>query len=150
MYFSFYNIIILSFLVHLVLHPHGIAPTFLKLDSWSPGAGFIPIISTKGINQIKKGKLLKKLSFMHTKRFNTFFKGWVKFRVGAISRLPSFLCFFLNKIEVYIFKHDYIEYNDIQNKIFPNFQLDQCSCILNNPESSGSSITESIVRKTSF
>ena len=25
----------------------GIAPTFLKLDSWSLGAGFIPIISTK-------------------------------------------------------------------------------------------------------
>ena len=44
-------------MVHLVLHPHGIAPTFLKLDWWSPGAGFIPIISTKGINQIKKGKL---------------------------------------------------------------------------------------------
>ena len=57
-------------LVHLVLHPHGIAPTFLKLDSWSPGAGFIPIISTKGINQKKKGILLeKKLSFMHTKKF---------------------------------------------------------------------------------
>ena len=35
----------------------GIAPSFLKLDSWSPGMGFIPIISTKGINQIKKGKL---------------------------------------------------------------------------------------------
>ena len=35
----------------------GIAPTFLKLDSWSPEAGFIPIISTKGINQIKKAKL---------------------------------------------------------------------------------------------
>ena len=39
----------------------GIAPTrncthFLKFDSSSPGAGFIPIISTKGINQIKKGK----------------------------------------------------------------------------------------------
>ena len=33
-------------MVHLVLHPDGIAPTFLKLDSWSPGAGFIPIIST--------------------------------------------------------------------------------------------------------
>ena len=44
----------------LVLHPHGVAPTFF--DSWSPGAGFIPIISTKGINQIKKGKS------MHTKR----------------------------------------------------------------------------------
>ena len=38
----------------------GIAPTFIKLDAWSLGAGFIPIISTKGINQIKKGKLLEK------------------------------------------------------------------------------------------
>ena len=28
----------------LVLYPHGMAPTFIKLDSWSPGAGFIPII----------------------------------------------------------------------------------------------------------
>ena len=34
----------------------GTAPTFLKLDSWSPGSGFIPIISSKGINQIKKEK----------------------------------------------------------------------------------------------
>ena len=37
-------------MVHLVLHPHGIAPTFLKLNSWSSGADFIPIMSTKGIN----------------------------------------------------------------------------------------------------
>ena len=44
----------------------GIAPTFLNFDSWSPGAGFIPIISTKGINQIKKGNCKKKKSFMHT------------------------------------------------------------------------------------
>jgi len=36
------------------LHPHGIAPFFLKLDLWSPGAGFIPITSTKVINRIKK------------------------------------------------------------------------------------------------
>ena len=43
--------------VHLVLHPHGIAPTFLKLDSLSLGAGFISIISTKGINLIKKEKI---------------------------------------------------------------------------------------------
>ena len=40
----------------------GIAATrnctfFVKLDSWSPGVGFFLIISTKGINQIKKGKL---------------------------------------------------------------------------------------------
>ena len=50
-----FNIIRLHLMVHLVLHPHGIAPTFLKFDL--SGAGFIPIISTKGINQIKKGKL---------------------------------------------------------------------------------------------
>ena len=25
--------------------PNGIEPTFLKLDSWLPGAGFIPIIT---------------------------------------------------------------------------------------------------------
>ena len=50
-------------MVHLVLHPHGNAHTFLKLDSLSPGAGFIPIISKKGINQIKKGNLLKKNEF---------------------------------------------------------------------------------------
>jgi len=41
----------------MVLHPHGIAPTFLKLDSWSPGAGFIPIITTNVLNKIKKEKL---------------------------------------------------------------------------------------------
>ena len=69
------------FSVHVVLHPHGIAPTFIKLDLWSPGAGFIPIISTKVINQIKKGKLEEKKSFMHTKRFNTFFKRWVQFHI---------------------------------------------------------------------
>ena len=35
----------------------GIVPTFLKFDSWSLEAGFIPILNTKGINQIKKRKL---------------------------------------------------------------------------------------------
>ena len=44
-------------MVHLVLPPPEIAPTFLNLNSWSPGAGFITISSTMGINQIKKGKL---------------------------------------------------------------------------------------------
>ena len=44
-------------MAHLVLHPHGIVLNFLKLDSWSPGADFIPIISTKGINKIYRGKL---------------------------------------------------------------------------------------------
>ena len=46
----------LYFWVPMVLHPHGIAPTFLKLDSWSPGAGFIPIITTNVLNKIKKEK----------------------------------------------------------------------------------------------
>ena len=39
-------------------------PTFLKLDSWSQEAGLIP------------------------KKFNAFFKRWVKFCVAAIPRLP--------------------------------------------------------------
>jgi hypothetical protein len=43
-------------MVHSVLHKHRIAPTFLKFDLWSPGAGCIPIISTKGTKQIKKEK----------------------------------------------------------------------------------------------
>ena len=76
-------------LVHFVLHPHRIAPTFLKLDSWSSGAGFIPIISTKGRNQIEKGNYKKrKFFFIHIKRFIIFFRIWVQFRVGAIPRLP--------------------------------------------------------------
>ena len=37
----------------------------------------------------KERKILrKKLSFMHTKRFNTVLKRWVQFCVGAIPRLP--------------------------------------------------------------
>ena len=51
-------IFVYDFTGYLVLHPHEIAPyTFLKFESWSLGAGFIPIISTNGINQIKKGKV---------------------------------------------------------------------------------------------
>ena len=50
---SFFSYVVIL-QVHLVLHPHGIVPTFLKSDSWSPVAGLTPIISTKGINQIKK------------------------------------------------------------------------------------------------
>ena len=37
-------------MVPLVLHPHGIVSTFLKLNSWSLRVSFIPIISTKEIN----------------------------------------------------------------------------------------------------
>ena len=57
----------------------GIAPTrhcnhFLKIDAWSPRVGFILIISTKGINQIKKGNC--NIFFMDTKRYITFLKIW--------------------------------------------------------------------------
>ena len=71
------------FQVHLVFHPHRITPTFLKLKSWLP-SGFIPIISTTGMNQINNGKCKKKISFMHTKGFIRFLKIWVQFCEGAI------------------------------------------------------------------
>ena len=51
----------------------GIAPTFLKMDLWSPGAGCIPIISTKGINQIKKGNFKKKVGFYAYKKIKYIF-----------------------------------------------------------------------------
>ena len=47
-------------MVYLVLHPNGIAPTFLMLDSWLPGASYIPNIAIDKINQIQKGKLQEK------------------------------------------------------------------------------------------
>ena len=55
---------------------------------------FIPIIFTKGINQIKEGKLQEKVNFDAYKkivRFNTLFKIWVQSSVGAIPRLPEYV-----------------------------------------------------------
>ena len=49
----------------MVLNPNWIEPTFLKLDSWSPGAGFIPII--------RKLARLRKKEFMHTNKHLTQF-----------------------------------------------------------------------------
>ena len=43
--------------VPMVLNPNGIEPTFLKLDSWSPGAGFIPIITSNALNKIKETRI---------------------------------------------------------------------------------------------
>ena len=34
----------------MVLNLHGIESTFLKLDSWSPGVGFISIITSNVLN----------------------------------------------------------------------------------------------------
>ena len=68
--------------VHLVLHPHGIISTFLKLDSWSSGAGFYSYYIHQGNKSNKEMETVrKKLYYMHTKRFNTFFKRWVQFHV---------------------------------------------------------------------
>ena len=64
----------------MVLNPHGIKPTFLKLNSWSPGAGFI---SSK--NVLKKCEGKKK--FYAYK--NIFFK-WVQSRLGFNS-MPTVL-----------------------------------------------------------
>jgi hypothetical protein len=80
--------------VHLVLHPHGIAPTFLKLDSW---ADFSPnTYIHQGNKSDKERKVVRKeLSLMHTKIFNTFLRRWVPFRVGAIPRLPTLILLLL-------------------------------------------------------
>ena len=40
--------------VPMILNPKGIEPTFLKFDSWSSGAVFIPIITSNIFNYIKK------------------------------------------------------------------------------------------------
>ena len=59
--------------VRLVMYPHRIALTFLK-------SGFIPIISTKGMNQIKKVKIVRKrLSFYNYKKIQ-----YISSKMGAI------------------------------------------------------------------
>ena len=53
------------------------------------GGGFYFYYIHQGNKLDKERKIVrKKLSFMHTKRFNIFFKKWVQFRVGDIPHLP--------------------------------------------------------------
>ena len=47
-------------MVTMVLNPNRIEPTFFKLDSWTPGAGFIPISTSNILNYVKKKKEFKK------------------------------------------------------------------------------------------
>jgi len=55
------------------------------------GGGFYSYYIHQGNKLYKERKIVrKKLIFMNTKRFDTFFKEWVQFRVGAIPRLPIF------------------------------------------------------------
>ena len=60
-------------------------------------AGFIPIVH-QGNKSNKERKIVRnKLSFMNIKRFNTFFKIWMQFRVGEIPRPPLWLARRLKK-----------------------------------------------------
>ena len=87
-----YYVIMITLLRYPDFGSLGITPTFIKLDSCSPGAGFYSYYIQHGNKSDKERKIVrKKLSFMHIKRFNRFFKIWVQFRVGAIPRLPRFL-----------------------------------------------------------
>ena len=61
--------IVLIWGVHVVLYPHGIALTTLKLDSWSPGAIFFSYYNHP-VNKSsdKERKIVRnKLNFMHKK-----------------------------------------------------------------------------------
>ena len=83
--------VVTPIMVPMVLNPNGIEPTFLKLDSWSPGAGLIPIITSNILNLIKKKEFKKKNSFMHTKTFNAVFKNGFNPVLGSITRLPPII-----------------------------------------------------------
>ena len=48
--YKFYQIQHILYIVPMVLNPHGIEPTFLELNLWSPGAGCIPIITYNVLN----------------------------------------------------------------------------------------------------
>ena len=69
----------------MVLNPRGIEPTFLILDSWLPGASFIPIITSSVSNQIKECK--KNLCIQKT--FNAIIENGFNPVLGSIPRLPE-------------------------------------------------------------
>ena len=54
----------------MVFKTHGIEPTFLKLDSWSPGVVFIPIITSNVLNYKKKNRMYvqQQKSFMRIQK----------------------------------------------------------------------------------
>ena len=79
-------------MVPLVLHPHEIPPTFTKIIFVVVGGGFYSYYFNQGEKIDKERKIVrKKLSFMHTKRFNNFFNIKAQSRVGAIPRLPIWI-----------------------------------------------------------
>ena len=71
--------------VPMVLNPNGIEPTFLILDSRSPGAGFIPI----KLYREKRIQEKKKTVLCIQKTFNAVFKNGFNPFLGSIPRLPT-------------------------------------------------------------
>ena len=75
----------------------GIAPTrnctnLFEIGFMAAGGGFYSYYIHQGNKSDKERKIVrKKLRFMNTKGFFSFFKRWMQFRVGAILRLPAIL-----------------------------------------------------------
>ena len=76
----------------MVLHPHAIAASFLKFSRGRRGRVLFLLYPPREKIIQRNGDLGKKLSFMHTKRFNKFFKRCVQFCMVAITRLPYTFC----------------------------------------------------------
>ena len=74
----------------MVLNPNWIEPTLLKLDSWSPRAGFIFYYNLECIKLDKEKKILggKKSVLCIQKSFNAVFQDWFNPVLGLIPRLP--------------------------------------------------------------
>ena len=72
------------------LNPKRFEPSFLKLDSLSPGAGFNRIITSNILNYTKKKRIQEKKPVLYIqKTFNTIFKNGFNPVLGSIPRLPK-------------------------------------------------------------
>ena len=59
-------------MVPMVLNPHGIEPTFLEIDSWSPREGFIPIITSSVLYWMNTERMLKKKFYAYNEHLTQF------------------------------------------------------------------------------
>ena len=94
-------------MVHLVLHPHGISPTYNWICGRRTVGEFYSYYIHQGNVSEKERKFVRKKCKFYASQifFKTFLLKWVQFRVGAIPRSP--------KIMVMIMK---IKNNDNNNK----------------------------------
>ena len=68
----------------MVLNPHRIELTFLKIGFRSPGVVFIPVITSNSLNSIKEERIFKKIQiYACTERFNTIYKSCVEVKSTA-------------------------------------------------------------------